>query len=162
MKLDSSPGRALRSWWARCAGLPFGSWIFSRALGFFVPYAGTVRPDVLELGAGRARVALADRRSVRNHLGSIHAIALMNVAEMSTGLAVAFDLPDGMRSILVKIEMEYVKKSRGRIVSVAEAPKIADGTDAEVPVSATLTDAAGEVVARATAVWKVGPLKARS
>jgi acyl-coenzyme A thioesterase PaaI-like protein len=123
--------------------------------GLSIPYSGSVRPRILELGPGRARIAMHDRRRVRNHLASIHALALTNLGEMTTGLALAYALPPEARTILTRLSTEYLKKARGTITAVAEAPLV-DATEREVPVEAVLSDEKGDVVARVTAHWKVG------
>lgn len=69
----------LKKAWSVLSPLPFGKTIFSVAIGVFVPYTGTIRPRVEELRPGYARVAIKDKRIVRNHLKSVHAIALMNL-----------------------------------------------------------------------------------
>ena len=152
-----SPGREIRDAWARFRRLPAGDRLFSWALGRMVPYTGSIGAVVRELGPGHARVELADRRKVRNHLDSIHAVALMNLAEMATGLALNVGLPDDAWAILVHLEIDYVKKARGTLTSegTAEPPKTNERR--EVEVSAVIRDAAGDVVARAAARWLVGP-----
>ncbi|MGA7991197.1 MAG: DUF4442 domain-containing protein [Thermoanaerobaculia bacterium] len=149
----------LRVWWRRFRGLPGGPWLFSRLFGFAIPYAGSVRPLIRVLAPGRAVIAIDDRRAVRNHLASIHAIALTNLAEMTTGLALGFGLPDGMRTILVRIECEFLRKARGTITAACDAPILTEIVEKEVPVESVLTNDAGEIVAKGRAVWLAGPVR---
>ena len=152
--------RDLRAGWARFKDLPGGRRLFSLLFGAAIPYSGSVKPRILELAPGRARISMDDRRSVRNHLKSIHAVALTNLAEMTTGLALGFSLPDGMRTILVRVECEFLKKARGTITATSEAPVFEEIVEREVLVESVLTNEAGEVVARGRAVWLAGPVRA--
>ena len=106
-----------------------------------------------------ARVEIPDRRSNRQHLGSVHAIALMNVAEMTSGLAMMSGLPDGVRGIVTSLSMEYYKKARGTITAVSRVsiPTVTD--DQDFDVTAACLDAAGAVVAKATVRWRLGPVR---
>lgn len=149
----------LRTWWERLAPLPGGKSLFSRLFGLAIPYSGGVRPQIRVLQPGRAVISMRDRRAVRNHLASIHAVALTNLAEMSTGLAAAYGLPDGMRTILLKVECEFLKKARGTITATCDAPVFTEIAEREVPVESILTNEAGEVVAKGRAVWLAGPVK---
>ncbi len=145
-------------WWQRCQRLPAGAWLFSRFLGWYAPYSGSIRARVEALDPGYARVRLTDRRAVRNHLTSIHAIALVNLGEIATGLAVLSTISDNMRGILVGIEAEYVKKARGQLIATASF-ELTDSITENTPcqVEALLTDSSGDLVTRVTANWMIGP-----
>jgi len=153
----SSPGTRVRALWARLRPLPGGRRLFSWLLRWMVPYSGTVRPLVLELEAGFARARIADRRGVRNHLNSVHAIALANVAELVSGLAMTVGLPDGVRGIVTALSIRYLKKARGPLVAEARFTIPAVSVEAEHDFESVVTDAAGDVVARATVTWRLGP-----
>lgn len=144
-------------WWDRVQGWPGGNRLFSFMLGRIAPYSGTIGARVETLRPGYARVSLRDRRRVRNHLNSIHAIALVNLGEIATGLAVLSTIGADMRGIVLGIQAEYLKKARGRLTAVAEfeLPELLDD-DTPCEVEASLTDEAGDIVTRVRATWLIG------
>jgi acyl-coenzyme A thioesterase PaaI-like protein len=150
-------GALLRTAWKRLAPLPGGKRLFSKLIGRLAPYTGSIDPRVLELAPGHARVELRDRRAVRNHLRSVHAVALMNLAEVATGLAIGAGLPDDARGILSGLSIEYVKKARGRLTAECDCEIPSGSERRHYEVSGVIRDADGDVVARATARWLVGP-----
>lgn len=154
---DHSIGSRIRGLWGTLHTLPGGKTIFSKAVGRMAPYTGTIGAQVVELRPGFARVVLRDRRAVRNHLDSIHAVALVNLGELTTGLAMMAGLPDGARGILTGLQIEYLKKARGTLTaeSTIDPPRTTERR--EVEVAADIKNADDVVVARATARWLIGP-----
>jgi acyl-coenzyme A thioesterase PaaI-like protein len=143
--------------WRTWSSRPLGRWIFSRVLSRMVPYTGTVRPEVLSIEPGRAQVALSDRRAVRNHLNSIHAIALVNLGELTSGLALNAGLPEEARGIVTHLETDFLKKARGRLVASCSTTIPDWRTPCEHVVEASIKDAEMDVVARVRVRWKIGP-----
>jgi len=142
--------------WKRLAPYPGGRWLFSRILGNIAPYTGSIGASVKELRPGYARIELRDRRKVRNHLNSVHAIALMNLGEVATGLALMTGLRPGIRGIITGLSIEYLKKARGRLVAVSETEQPEVREELQHEVIAVIKDQSGDVVARCTANWRLG------
>jgi len=134
-----------------------GKWLFSRILGTTIPYTGSIKARIEHLEPGHAVVVLPDRRRVRNHLNSVHAIALANMAELSTGLAMISGLPSGMNAILVGLNVTYEKKARGELRAECLCSVPQGNTRQEVAIDTSVKDHTGDVVTRATATWLVGP-----
>jgi len=140
-----------------CQKLPVGNILFSLILGRKVPYTGTIKARVEELTPGHARARMKDRRRLRNHLHSIHAIAMANLGELVTGLAMMAALPAEARGIPVEIRVEFLKKARGEIIGEAHCTIPDVDERHEHPVEALLFDQEGDKVARFSARWMVGP-----
>lgn len=81
----------------------------------------------------------------------------MNVGEIASGLTLVPALPAGARAILVGLSMEYLKKARGTITATCSYPGPVGLEKREHQLESVLTDVSGDVVARATARWLVGP-----
>lgn len=153
----SDPTLRLFAAWQRLAPLPGGKWLFSKLVGWAAPYTGSIGARVESLEPGHVRISLRDRRAVRQHLGSVHAVALVNLAEVTSGLAMLGAAGPGVRGIVTGLRIEYHKKARGLLLaeSFATPPVVTEPTDAEV--TATISDAEGDVVAVATVTWRLAP-----
>lgn len=159
-KLVTSDSNLIRDAWDRLSPLPGGRRLFSRLIGILAPYTGSVGAQVVDVRRDYAKIELADRRRVRNHLTSVHAIALANLAEMTGNLALAYSLPDDARFIVAGMELEYVKKARGTITAECEFEMPRNAERQEVLVPVVMRDRKGEIVTRATLRSLVGPKRA--
>jgi acyl-coenzyme A thioesterase PaaI-like protein len=149
----------VRAQWNALSRVPGGKAVFSKLVGRMAPYTGTIDARVEEIRLGFARVTMRDRRRIRNHLSSVHAVALVNLAELTGNVALAYALPDDGRFIVSGISIEYVKKARGLIVATSDCPVPQSSERCEFEVPVTMRDASGEDVARAVLRSLVGPKK---
>lgn len=143
-------------WWNRISSLPLGRYFFSWAFWAFIPYTGSVRPEIVELRKGFARVRMRDRRFHRNHLKSLHAIALANIAECASGLSLVPGLPPSAQAILVRLEIDYLKKGRGTLEAQASCNPPDSPETQDFLVDSVVTNRKGETVATARATWRIG------
>ncbi|MBH1641044.1 DUF4442 domain-containing protein [Stenotrophomonas maltophilia] len=154
----------LLSLYHRLQRWPAGNWLFSRAVCFKAPYFASIAPRITRLEHGRCEGTLADRRKVRNHIGTVHAIAMCNLAELTAGLMVDASLPADMRWIPKGMDVKYQAKALGTLKAVAtpvlSIVSAADGYD--LPVKVSVTDAAGTEVFHATIAMWVSPRPPRT
>jgi len=159
LALEQARTNVVRQAWDRLSRIPGGRRAFSAAIGRMAPYTGSIGARVLELGERHSKVSMGDRRGLRNHLRSVHAIALANLAELAGNVALAYTLPDDARFIVKGMDIEYVKKARGRIVAEGQCPAIPSAESSEYEVDVVLRDSAGDPVAKAKLRTLVGPKK---
>jgi acyl-coenzyme A thioesterase PaaI-like protein len=147
----------IRAQWDALSKLPGGKRLFSRIVGRMAPYTGSIHGTVEELRQGYARVRMEDRPPLRNHLKSVHAVALVNLAELAGNLALSYSMPDDARFIVAGLSIEYVKKARGTIHATSECPIPSSSERQEYAVPVVLRNSEGETVATASLRSLVGP-----
>lgn len=136
--------------------LPAGGWLFSRAICLKAPYFAGIAPRITVLEPGRCEATMRHRRRVQNHLGTVHAIAMCNLAELVAGVMVDASLPDGMRWIPKGMQVDYRRKAMGTLTARATpaAPIVAATEGYELPVAVDIVDVGGEVVLHAAIrIW---------
>jgi len=143
--------------WKRARGSSLGRWLFSRGVGRFAPYTGTIRARVEELEPGRSLVTMRDRKAVRNHLNSVHAVALTNLIELTGSLSIIASLPPETRMIPVRLETDFIKKGRGLMTAEANCIIPSSNEKAELPATVVIRDDAGDEVARGRVTVVIGP-----
>lgn len=126
--------------------LPFGKTLFSKVICFIAPYFGSIKPRIDLIEPQRCIVSMKKRRRVTNHLNTVHAIAMCNMAELAGGMMTDASIPKGARWIPTGMEVKYLKKAKTHLTATADGSTIdwsKEGT-AKVPVS--ITDLQGNEV----------------
>jgi acyl-coenzyme A thioesterase PaaI-like protein len=147
------------SMYRRLSRWPAGRWLFSRAVCLRAPYFATIAPRFVALEPGRCEVQIRDRRRVHNHIGTVHAIALCNLAELSAGVMTEASLPASMRWIPKGMTVEYLKKARGTMHAVAtpDIPVVEAAAGYDLPVTVSVRDQQGAEVFRARIMMWLSP-----
>ncbi|MBI1861268.1 MAG: DUF4442 domain-containing protein [Deltaproteobacteria bacterium] len=144
----------LKTWLAFQRIPLIGRFLFRFAVRRFAPYSSSIYPDVEKLELGFARASMRDRKCLRNPFQSVHAIALANLGELVTGLAVLTAMPAGRRGIVNAFTIHFHKKARGRIS--CECRTAFPDQDGPFQVKADLVDGSGVRVADVIASWEIG------
>jgi len=140
-----------------CETLPLGKTLMSGAVSVFAPYSSSVGAYVDVLTTDTCTVIMYDYPWLRNPFSSLHAVALANVGEMASGIAMMkqLEIHSHLRGIPVKISTEYYKKARGTITGKGSASLTGIDKDCEKDISASLYDTKGELVAKCTVTWSL-------
>ncbi|WP_199432441.1 hotdog fold domain-containing protein [Qaidamihabitans albus] len=151
--MATSPTYAM---WTRLAGKPGGRRLFSAALCLRVPYFRTVLPHVRDMRPGYCEVSAPKWWGVRNHIGTFHAIAACNLAELAMGMLAEATVPATHRWLPKGMTTAYVAKAETGLTAVAELAELPEfgegGTELDVPV--TVSDKHGKPVVTATiTIW---------
>jgi acyl-coenzyme A thioesterase PaaI-like protein len=142
--------------WSTLAAKPGGRQLFSAAMCLRVPYFRTVLPSVRDLRPGRCEVTAPKWWGVYNHIGTFHAIAACNLAEIAMGMLAEATVPATHRWLPKGMTVEYIAKAETSLRAVAELPTIREFGDEgiELPVLFTITDTQRKpVVTGAITIW---------
>lgn len=144
--------------WTKLPRNIVGQAIFSAGMCLRVPYFGSILPRVRSLEPGRCEVTAPKWWGIRNHLGTFHAIAACNLAEVAMGMLAEATVPPTHRWIPKEMTVRYITKATTSLTAVAELTPlpafedIVDGTNLVIPVS--ISDRSGtEVVHADITVW---------
>jgi acyl-coenzyme A thioesterase PaaI-like protein len=141
--------------WLKVKDRPCGKWFFQRLIAAKIPYTGSIKADMEVWEKGYAKLSLKDRKSIRNHLNSIHAIALTNLGEFVTGLAMASLMPRNMRGIPINLSVDFIKKARGTLTAECKTEMPSFTKETKHSLSAEIKDASQDTVAVVRVQWQL-------
>ena len=150
--------------WRRLGGSAFGRWLFTRVVCFKAPYFGSIAPRITRLEPGLCEARLRQRRRIQNHIGTVHAIALCNLAELCAGLVTDVSIPGDMRWIPKGMTVRYLAKARGRITATARPATelVSTPEPYAATIAVTLVDDDRQAVASADIHMWLSPRRAKS
>jgi len=121
--------------WSRTTALPQGRRVFSAAFSRRAPYFASVHPVFIDIRPNYAELSIKKRRSVQNHIGTVHAIALCNGLEAAMGALAEATIPKTKRWIPKGMEVSYTAKADSDVRCIAETDAEQwDSDDPDLPV----------------------------
>lgn len=141
--------------------LPANHLLATALLRRSVPFLGTAGVRFVSAEPGSATLALDDRRRVHNHVRGVHAGAAALLAEATSGLVLAYHLPDSALFLLSHLDIAYRSRMQGGLVATARIDdetrsRAAAEARGETTIEVDVRDEAGSapLVARLTWVWR--------
>lgn len=114
---------------------------FGKVVSDAAPYFGTIDPQFVDVRPKDVvEVRIKNRREIHNHLGTVHAAAMCNAAELVGGLLAEVSLPEGRRWIPSAMSVQYLAKARTDIRVVAKGTEIDWSAVGEIVVPVDIFD----------------------
>ena len=144
---------------AQLKNKPFGNKLFSYALAKFAPYFLTIKPQVVTLRPNFMEASMRKRRSVHNHLKTVHAIAMCNLCEFTAGILMETSIPKHRRWIPVSMQVKYLKKAATNLTATCDLSHVDWDKTPEVDCYVSVKDTNGVEVMCANIQMKVDDRK---
>ena len=128
--------------WMMLGKSSFGQWMVSKIVCFKAPYFSSIKPRFIKIEPGCVEVSMKKRRSVQNHIKTVHAIAMCNAAELAGGTCLDVSLTSGMRWIPVGMKVQYLKMAKTDLKIICQVDNYDwnDAQDVIMPVGVFDTD----------------------
>lgn len=105
--------------WNSFKNKPAGKWTFSKLICLKAPYFSSISPVFEELKPNYCEIKIKKQRAVLNHIRTVHAIAMCNMAELAGGTMTDATVPSSHRWIPKGMTVEYLKKANTDLVAIA-------------------------------------------
>jgi acyl-coenzyme A thioesterase PaaI-like protein len=134
----------------KVTALPQGKRLFSVLYGQKAPYFASIHMLVEEMRPHLGQVVIPKRRSVQNHIGTVHAIAACNGLEAAMGLLAEATCPPDMRWLPKGMDVQYLAKSTTSLTCIAETTEADWAAAPDVPVTVKAVTKDGAVTVAGT------------
>ena len=144
-------------YWEKFGHNALGRWCFARLVCWRVPYFSSISPTFITYTETKVVVGMKKRRSVTNHLGTIHVISIANLCELAAGTLMEAGLMASMRWIPKGMNIHYLKKANSNLIAKAVMPIIEEGEIADIIVPVSVLDVDGLEVVQADIIMYLTP-----
>lgn len=136
----------------------YPSWLLSFAVGRIVKFTGTAGISYDLMSRNKVIVSMKNRPKVRNHIGQIHAAAMMLLAETATGMVLGMNVPDDKIPLLKYMNTKFIRRSEGKmqaeaILNEAQQLQIKNTEKGDVVITVKVTDESGEAPVLCEVCW---------
>ncbi|MEO3355676.1 MULTISPECIES: hotdog fold domain-containing protein [Acinetobacter] len=128
--------------------VPGGLRLLSKVVSRKAPYFQTVDPIIQKLERNYCEAIMSKTRTVENHIGTVHVIAICNGLEFVMGVLTEASIPAHLRWLPKGMQVNYVAKSNSDIKLIARVEDEWKAGDLNVTIEAYRED--GTIVVQGT------------
>lgn len=132
-----------------------GAEAFSKMACQMAPYFSSINPTLSQLRTNYAQVEMPFAKAITNHLGTVHAIAMCNAAELAAGIMTDVSIPQGARWIPKGMSVEYLAKAKTDLTAIASGEGIDWASEGDKTVAVEISDSDEKIVFRAQITMNV-------
>ncbi|KGJ97323.1 DUF4442 domain-containing protein [Colwellia psychrerythraea] len=134
------------------------SFLLTKLFASKVKFAGTTGIVIQEISTKKTKIFLANKKSVQNHIGGIHAIAAAVLAESATGIVFGMNVPDSKLPLLKNMQVNYQRRMQGSLTAVAritddQIALISQEKKGSLFVQVTIEDESGQAPIECQMEW---------
>ena len=136
-------------------GRILGRQAFNGIISMVSPYSSSIHPNVECFEKKECKCSIEDRRYLRNPFNSIHALALSNLGELTSGLIMMEYLKKTeQRGIMSELTSKYYKKARGKIMAISSLNTLKNGI-----IISELFDDNNDLVCEISSKWSLKDIR---
>ena len=136
-------------------GRILGRQAFNGIISIVTPYSSSIHPNVECFEKKECKCSIEDRRYLRNPFNSIHALALSNLGELTSGLIMMEYLKKTeQRGIMSELTSKYYKKARGKITAISSLNTLKNGI-----IISKLFDDNNDLVCEISSKWSLKDIR---
>ena len=125
------------------------SFLLTRFFNFTVKFAGTTGVKIEKVTHQQTVLTLKNTKTVRNHIGGVHAIAAAVLAESATGIVFGMNVPDTCVPVIKSLTLKYQRRMQGALTAKAvltdeQIHQIHSQEKGDMLVNVVITDESGE------------------
>lgn len=125
---------------------PFGKKLFGLSVCLNAPYFLSIRPKIIDIKSNYVEIKIKKRKAVTNHINTVHAIAMCNMAEFAGGLMTEVSVKDKSRWIPSGMTVKYLKKAKTDLTAISDGTGIDWSKEGETLVPVIIKDKNDETV----------------
>lgn len=147
--------------WNQLKSSSAGRLLFSKLICWKAPYFSSISPLFDVVKPDYCQVSIHKHRKLMNHINTIHAIVMCNMAELAGGTMTQVSVPNHYRWIPKGMTVEYLQKAETDLVAIATPadPEQHWQAHTEYLVKVEIFDTAQVLVFRALISMRISPQK---
>lgn len=129
-----------------------------------VKFLKTTNTRIKEMSTHQATVFLKNEPAIQNHIGTIHAAAMVLLAETATGMVLSMNVPDDKIQVTKSMQIDYKKMTKSDLTAIAklsdeQIQMISTQEKGEVDIEVKIMDEEGNEPLTVKIVWAWIPKK---